>query len=169
VIVKRRYRRPWPTRLQDGTVLKRGDKIIKLHMKLFLPRVRRGATELSYTRYLYSLLKPELPKLAHLLRHDPAWSDFVALTGQSHIVGRFTEQAGFETQLIPDWWRYVVDIMGRGAMLLSDPGWRCLVKVVQPSKIRPPQECWASREAFLKHYPDRENELPTLRRLFRYF
>lgn len=166
VIVKRRYRRPWPTRLQDGTVLKRGDKIVKLHMKLFLPRLRSGTSELSHSRYLFSLLKPELPKLANLLRYDPAWRDFVALTGQSHIVGRFTEQAGFETQAIPDWWRLVVDIMGRGAMLLSDPSWRCLVKIVQPSKVRPPQECWASRDTFLKHYPSTSEELPTLHHLF---
>ncbi len=171
VVVKRRYRRPWPTRLQDGTILRRGDKIVRLHMKLFLPRFRGDATELAYSRFLYHLLKPELPWLAALLRNDPAWADFVALTGQSHIVGWFTEQAGFETLPIPDLWRLMVDFLGRGAMLLSDPSPRCLAKIIQPAGVRPPRECWASRESFLTFYPavSGSGDGPKPRRLFRYF
>ncbi len=169
VVVKRRYRRPWPTALKDGTVIRRGDKIVRLHMKVFLPRFRGDETELAYTRYLFELLKPELPGLAHLLREDPAWSDFVALMGQSHIVGKFTERAGFETQLIPDWWIVVVDLLGRGAMLASDPSLRCLLKVIRPDGVRPPRECWSSRTAFLQQYPLAPVKPPVLRRLFKYF
>ena len=171
VIVKRRYRRPWPTTLKDGTVLKRGDKLVRLHMKLFLPRFRGNLNELSYSRYLVGLLTPELPKLANLLRYDPNWADCVALTGQSHIVGRFTEEAGFETQPIPDAWRLMVDILGRGAMLLADPSWRCLLKVGRPNGVRKPRECWASHAAFLAIYPEQttRHEVERLRRLLKYF
>ncbi len=169
VIVKRRYRRPWPTHLKDGTVIRRGDKIVRLHMKLFLPPIRGSSSELTYSRYLYELLAPELPKLASLLQHDPAWADFVALFGQSHIVGRFTERAGFETQNIPDWWIVIVDICGRGAMLLTDPSLRCLLKIVQPGKVRQPRECWSSRAAFLSQQLTEATPPPKLRRLFKYF
>ncbi len=171
VIVKRRYRRPWPTILKDGTVLKRGDKLVRLHMKLFLPRFRGNLNELGYSRYLAGLLTPELPKLADLLRYDPNWADCVALTGQSHIVGRFTEEAGFETQAIPDAWRLMVDILGRGAMLLADPSWQCALKVARPNSVRKPRECWVSRSAFLAIYPDQTDnqKAPRLRRLLKYF
>jgi|GEM_PF-1773823 len=169
VIVKRRYRRPWPTRLKDGTVIRRGDKILRLHMKLFLPRLRGDGNDLAYSRHLYELLAPELPKLASLLKYNPAWNDFVALFGQSHIVGRFTEKAGFETQNIPDWWIVIVDICGRGAMLLTDPSPRCLLKVFQPGKVRSPRECWASRETFLNKQLTEDVVPPKLRRLFKYF
>jgi hypothetical protein len=169
VIVKRRYRRPWHTVLSDGTVLERGDHLVRLHMKLFLPRMRGGYTETAYARYLYELLAPELPKLAALLRQDPEWAKYRALTGQSHIVGRFTERAGLETHPIPDFWKVMVDIMGRGAMLLSDPSPRCLLKVTRPGNVRPPRECWASREQFLCFYPDTGEQVPELRRLFKIF
>ena len=138
-------------------------------MKLFLPRFKGAATELSYTRYLVELLVPELPRLAALLRNDPSWNEFVALTGQSHIVGRFTEKAGFETQTIPDKWRLVVDIMGRGAMLLTDPGPRCFAKIIKPGAVRSPRECWASLVTFLNYYPEPALEKPVLQRLFKYF
>jgi len=170
VIVKRRYRRPWPTYLQDGTVLVRGDKIVRLHLKLFLPRFRGDNSELAYTRYLVELIEPEIPGLARLLQADPAWADFKALFGQSHIVGKLTERIGLETQAIPDWWIVVVDILGRGAMLLSDPSWRCLRKILQPKGIRPPRECWISTAAALQLYPSSPAlPVPRLRRLFKYF
>jgi len=169
VIVKRRYRRPWTTTLKDGTILRRGDKIIRLHMKLFMPRFRGVDNDLSYSRYLFGLLAPEMPYLASVLRTDPAWADFKAIMGQSHVVGKYTEKLGFETRAIPDWWIVVVDLLGRGAMLLTDPTPRCLLKILKPHGVRKPRETWIGCSSLVALHNNNQVEPPRLRRLFKYF
>lgn len=143
VVTPRRYPGFRALVLCDGTVVRRGDKIARLDVKLKLPRLE--GSELRYARRLYPSFAAHLTELALRAQHDPRLAEVRAFVGQSHLVGRLTEKLGLETRPIGNpLVRAYADLGGRGAMLIVDPSWRGLRKVLS-RRIHPAREAWISK------------------------
>lgn len=136
--------------LRDGTVVRRGDRIARLDVKVFLPRLE--GSEVRYVRALLPELAAELEVLAQLAVRDPRLRTVRAFVGQSHLVGRTSERLGLETRPIRSLpLRLFTDLGGRVAMVIVNPTWRGVCKSIK-GPVRASREGWISRESLLRRF-----------------
>ncbi|WP_042228759.1 YkoP family protein [Paenibacillus popilliae] len=85
-------------RLSDGTVIKRGDILLKIHLHnvILLRSMISIKSEITKGKFLYRLIEKSLPDLAEYVRNHPKYDDIKGIIGIT-MLNRGGGGLGFET------------------------------------------------------------------------
>lgn len=84
--------------LSDGTVIKRGDTLLKIHLHnvILLKKMSSIKSEIKKGKFLYRLIEKSLPDLAEYVRNHPKHDDIKGIIGIT-MLNRGAGGLGFET------------------------------------------------------------------------